>query len=56
MERYEAESGGWYKMGRPFSPERATRMIPFFEAMRLKYEHASRYPWLPVDPDPPRPE
>jgi hypothetical protein len=21
-----------------------------------KYEHAARYPWLPVDPDPPPPE
>ena len=25
-------------------------------AMRLKYERAARYPWLPVAPDPPEPE
>jgi hypothetical protein len=25
-------------------------------AMRTKYEHAARYPWLPVAPDPPEPE
>jgi hypothetical protein len=24
--------------------------------MREKYEHAARYPWLPVAPDPPPPE
>ena len=26
------------------------------ESMRLKYEHAARYPWLPVEPDPPEPQ
>ena len=25
-------------------------------AMTKKYERAARYPWLPVDPDPPEPE
>ncbi len=25
-------------------------------ALKLKYEHAARYPWLPVAPDPPEPE
>ena len=25
-------------------------------AMWLKYDHAARYPWLPVAPDPPAPE
>jgi hypothetical protein len=25
-------------------------------ALRLKYERAARYPWLPVAPDPPEPE
>jgi hypothetical protein len=24
--------------------------------MGLKYERAARYPWLPVDPDPPEPK
>jgi hypothetical protein len=25
-------------------------------ALRRKYERAARYPWLPVEPDPPEPE
>ena len=25
-------------------------------AMAHKYEHAARYPWLPVKPDPPEPD
>ena len=25
-------------------------------ALRSKYERAARYPWLPVEPDPPEPE
>jgi hypothetical protein len=25
-------------------------------ALRRKYEHAARYPWLPVEPEPPEPE
>jgi hypothetical protein len=25
------------------------------EAMKQKYEHAARHPWLPVEPDPPYP-
>lgn len=25
-------------------------------ALKLKYERAARYPWLPVEPDPPEPE
>lgn len=28
----------------------------YFAAMRAKYERASRYPWLPIAPDPPVPE
>lgn len=28
----------------------------FHAAMRVKYERAARYPWLPVEPDPPAPE
>jgi hypothetical protein len=29
--------------------------IGFVRALRLKYERAARYPWLPVEPDPPEP-
>ena len=32
------------------------RRLEWHEPMRLKYEHAARYPWLPVEPDPPEPE
>jgi hypothetical protein len=33
-------------------PERADR----HKALHIKYEHAARYPWLPIEPDPPEPE
>jgi hypothetical protein len=28
----------------------------YHHAMKWKYERAARYPWLPVEPDPPEPE
>jgi hypothetical protein len=31
------------------------RRLEWHESMRLKDEHAARYPWLLVDPDPPPP-
>ena len=37
--------------GHPLVPS----MARYHEAMRLKYERAARYPWLPVAPDPPEP-
>lgn len=27
-----------------------------YDALKVKYERAARYPWLPVVPDPPEPE
>ena len=27
----------------------------YYRSLRLKYERAARYPWLPVAPDPPEP-
>jgi hypothetical protein len=27
-----------------------------YRALRIKYERAARYPWLPVEPDPPEPD
>jgi hypothetical protein len=30
--------------------------ITWHEVMNAKYERAARYPWLPVEPDPPEPE
>jgi hypothetical protein len=40
------------------SAERLARMkaeAAYFGRLRAKYEHAARFPWLPVAPDPPRP-
>jgi hypothetical protein len=56
IDRAERETGGWVKMARPFLPERCGRLIPYFESLRLKYERAARYPWLPVERDPPMPK
>jgi hypothetical protein len=28
----------------------------YYAGLWRKYEHAARYPWLPVEPDPPEPE
>jgi len=37
--------------------ESSVRVLPdYHRRMYLKYEHAARYPFLPVPPDPPRPE
>jgi len=30
--------------------------IAYFDNLARKYERAARCPWLPVKPDPPRPE
>jgi hypothetical protein len=38
--------------GPPFVPA----MGEYHDAMRIKYERAARYPWLPVEPDPPEPK
>ena len=43
-------------IGRPLRPDLARARITFWEPIRLKYERAARYPWLPVEPDPPEPE
>jgi hypothetical protein len=32
------------------------RLADYYAEMRWKYERASRYPWLSVEPDPPQPE
>jgi hypothetical protein len=36
--------------------ERDNRRLEWLFAMSAKYERAARYPWLPVGPDPPKPE
>ncbi len=35
--------------GPPFVPA----ITKYHDDMRIKYERAARYPWLPVEPDPP---
>jgi hypothetical protein len=32
------------------------RLFEWHESMARKYEHAARYPWLPVAPDAPQPK
>jgi hypothetical protein len=32
------------------------RLRPYYATMRQKYEFAECFPWLPVEPDPPKPE
>jgi hypothetical protein len=32
------------------------RLIVYYRSLASKYQHAARYPWLPVEPDPPEPE
>jgi hypothetical protein len=42
----------------PFHIPAARRqgLISRAEALAVKYRRAARYPWLPVEPDPPEPE
>jgi hypothetical protein len=35
---------------------RCARISAHYTRLKLKYERAARYPWLPVEPDPPEPE
>ena len=30
--------------------------IAYHAAIARKYRHVARYPWLPIEPDPPEPE
>ena len=32
------------------------RLLVYHESLAHKYQHAARYPWLPVEPDPPEPD
>jgi hypothetical protein len=36
--------------------DRGLRFANHFAGLKAKYERAARYPWLPVEPDPPPPE
>jgi hypothetical protein len=53
----------FYSMSQPRgpepSPERLARMkarADYYSRQRAKYEHAARFPWLRVAPDPPAPD
>jgi hypothetical protein len=35
---------------------RGEQMAVYHRALKIKYERAARYPWLPVAPDPPEPK
>ena len=37
-------------------PATMGRLAEYAHSLRMKYERASRYPWLPVAPDPHEPE
>jgi hypothetical protein len=43
-------------IGRPFRPDVARAYIVYWEPILSKYERAAACPWLPLEPDPPRPE
>jgi hypothetical protein len=34
----------------------SARKLAQYARLKQKYEYAARYPWLPVEPDPPKPE
>jgi hypothetical protein len=42
--------------GDPQRVARGEQMAAYHRALKAKYERAARYPWLPVEPDPPEPE
>jgi hypothetical protein len=40
----------------PINTERLRQQTLYCQRMKRKYEYAARHPWLPVEPDPPRPQ
>jgi hypothetical protein len=53
--RWNPDEAEWAEMQRQ-ERERKRLRGEWIAAMRAKYEHAARYPWLPVAPDPPEPK
>lgn len=39
----------------PEARRQARKRRDYYRRLNKKYVHAARYPWLPVDPDPPMP-
>jgi hypothetical protein len=61
----EMALGGWPPQLQDLSPAELGRIryryqvrawVHYHSALTEKYEQASRYPWLPVAPDPPEPD
>lgn len=46
---------GWH-MAPLLPPDVARRHLAYWASLALKNERAAQHPWLPVAPDPPRPE
>ena len=44
------------KIGDPHVPPRQQRICTWNYQLAQKYRRAARYPWLPVEPDPPEPK
>jgi hypothetical protein len=42
--------------GAPQRVARGEQMADCHRKLRIKYQRAARYPWLPVEPDPPEPD
>jgi hypothetical protein len=51
---YAADARG--EGGDPQRVARGEQMAAYHRALKSKYEQAARYPWLPVERDPPEPE
>ena len=54
MPRRKSRTGRNVPLTEPFPSARSRLTYEGIHLFRLKYEHAARYPWLPVEPDPPR--
>jgi hypothetical protein len=51
LARQNVEYARWWRRNLAYTET----MITYCSALEQKYEHAARYPWLAVDPDPPMP-
>jgi hypothetical protein len=55
--RYQSTDGTWYWKHRgTFLTRAQVEEADWHAALAERYGHAARYPWLPVEPDPPPPE
>ncbi len=52
---YRAALSGEFRLGDPSYGPIFKDRLNYSRSMREKYRRAARYPWLPVEPDPPEP-